>query len=353
MKTTTEVETESSGSANAGSKARGGRQPAAAARPLITKIINKNNDLNTINMGLTPLSSPQHPNHNILSLPDTNNIHPCTPNHNILPLPDTNNIHPCSPNTNNIHPCTPTTTSQPNFLDPEKTCDVRGNGSASGSSSGSGNGGANDGKNINLYSLLFSVGRTDDTEEEEEKRSAPRRTKEEVRRRKDLVAQARSRRLKVGSKSSHEIQTMPTKDKRTQPRVTDILLRQEEEKKKKKEEPKEAEEEEEEAIASRKGGTVAKPKTSDNEVDITERREGHCMEPGEEGGGGIPIPKPNPNPISIMPKAKEGETNQEGGGRRSNLGVGKRNLGPIPNNVKPNPSQGEPVEEECQPSSSN
>ena len=60
------------------------------------------------------------------------------------------------------------------------------------------------------------------------------------------------------------------------------------------------------------------------------------MEPSEKGGGGIP--KPNPNPVSIMPKAYEGEMSQEGGGRRSILGVGKRNLGPIPNNVKPNPS---------------
>ena len=41
FKTTTEVETESSGSANASSKARGGRQLAAAARLSITKIINK------------------------------------------------------------------------------------------------------------------------------------------------------------------------------------------------------------------------------------------------------------------------------------------------------------------------
>ena len=168
---------------------------------------------------------------------------------------------------------------------------------------------------------------------------APRRTKEEARRRKDLVAQARSRHLKVGSKSSHEIQRMLTKDKRTQPRVMDLLSRQEEEKKKKEEELKEAEEEgEEEAIASRAGGTVAKPKTSDNEVDITERRERHRKEPSEKGGGGIP--KPNPNPVSIMPKAYEGEISQEGGGRRSILGVGKRNLGPIPNNVKPNPSLG-------------
>ena len=183
------------------------------------------------------------------------------------------------------------------------------------------------------------MGRTDDAEEEEKKRSAPRRTKEEARRRKDLVAQARSRHLKVGSKSSHEIQRMLTKDKRTQPRVMDILLRQEEEKKKKKEELKEAEEEgEEEAIASRAGGTVAKPKTSDNEVDITERGEGHCKEPSEKGGRGIP--KPNPNPVSIMPKAYEGEMSQEGGGRHSILEVGKRNLGPIPNNVKPNPSLG-------------
>ena len=62
MKTTTEVETESSGSGNASSKGRAGRQPVAAAMLPITKIITKNNDIITINKGLKPLSLPQHPN---------------------------------------------------------------------------------------------------------------------------------------------------------------------------------------------------------------------------------------------------------------------------------------------------
>ena len=128
--------------------------------------------------------------------------------------------------------------------------------------------------------------------------------------------------------------------------MKDILLRQKEKQKKKeeddneeeKEQKKEAEEGKEEVIASREGGMLAKPNISDTKVKIMERREEHCLEPGEEGGGGTPFPIPNP--VSIKPNAKKGEINQEGGGRRSILGVGKRNLGPIPNNVKPNPSLG-------------
>ena len=189
------------------------------------------------------------------------------------------------------------------------------------------------------------MGRTD-VAVEEEKRSAPRRTKEEVRRRKDLVQQARSRHLKVGSESSAEIQRMLSKDKRTQPRMKDILLRQKEKQKKKKEDDTEEEEEQkkevaeegkEDVIASREEGTLAKP-NSDTTVEIMGRREGHCLEPGEEGGGSIPFPIPNP--VSIKPNAMKGEINQEGVGRCLPLGVGKRNLGPIPNNVKPNPSLG-------------
>ena len=187
------------------------------------------------------------------------------------------------------------------------------------------------------------MGRTD-AAVEEEKRSAPRRTKEEVRRRKDLVQQARSRHLKVGSESSAEIQRMLSKDKRTQPRMKDILLRQKEKQKKKKEDDTEEEEEQkkevaeegkEDVIASREEGTLAEP-NSDTTVEIMGRREGHCLEPGEEGGGSIPFPIPNP--VSIKPNAMKGEINQGGVGRCLPLGVGKRNLGPIPNNIKPNPS---------------
>ena len=304
-------------------------------------------------MDLKPLTLPQHPNHN---------IHPCSPNHN--------NIHPCSPNSPTLHTAintplpptpTPTTTSQPNYLDPEGTCDVRGNGSGSNncSGSGSGSGGANDGKTMNLNTLLFSVGRNDAVEEEEKKTSAPRRTKEEMRRRKDLVQQARSHHLKVGSESTAKIQKMLWKEKRTQPRMKDILLRQMEKQKKKEEDDNEEEKEQkkeveegkkEEVIASREGGMMAKPNISDAEEEIMERREGHCLEPGEEGGGGTPFPIPNP--VSVKPNASKGEMSQEGDGRRLILGVGKRNLGPIPNNVKPNPSLGGLVKKECQQYSS-
>ena len=105
-------------------------------------------------------------------------------------------------------------------------------------------------------------------------------------------------------------------------------------------------------IVSREGGALAKANISDTK-EIMERREGHCLEPDEEEGGGNFNHHNLPNPVSIKPNAKMGEISQEGSGRCLILGVGKRNLGPIPNNVKPNPSQGEPVEEECQPSSSN
>ena len=67
-----------------------------------------------------------------------------------------------------------------------------------------------------LYSLLFSVGRNDAGEEE---KRTPRKTT--ARRRKSLVAEARSRHLKVGSKTSTEIQRMLSRDKRTQPRMLD------------------------------------------------------------------------------------------------------------------------------------
>ena len=107
-----------------------------------------------------------------------------------------------------------------------------------------------------------------------------------------------------------------------------------------KEEAEEAEEEKEEVIASREGGALAKAYISDTKEEIMERREGHCLEPNEEEGGGNFNHHNLPNPVSIKPKAKKGEINQEGSGRCLILGVGKRNLGPIPNNVKPNPSLG-------------
>ena len=109
LETTTEVEIESSGGGNASSKATAGRQPAAAAKPPITKIITKNNDIITINKGLNPLSLPQHPNTTIFPKPDTNYIHPCTPNHN------TPTLHTA------ITTPTPTTTPQSKYLDPEGT----------------------------------------------------------------------------------------------------------------------------------------------------------------------------------------------------------------------------------------
>ena len=111
-------------------------------------------------------------------------------------------------------------------------------------------------------------------------------------------------------------------------------------------------EEKEEVIASREGGTLAQTDISDTKEELMERREGHCLEPNEEEGGGIPNHHNLPNPVSIKPNAKMGEISQEGSGRCLILGVGKRNLGPIPNNVKPNPSLGGLVKEECQQYSS-
>ena len=90
---------------------------------------------------------------------------------------------------------------------------------------------------------------------------------------------------------------------------------------------------------------MANPNISDAEVEIMDRRDGHCQGPGEEGGGGTPFSIPNP--ISVKPS--KGEMSQEGDGRRLILGVGKRNLGPIPNNVKPNPSLEEASEEGVPP----
>ena len=138
--------------------------------------------------------------------------------------------------------------------------------------------------------------------------------------------------------------------------VMDIFRQKEKQKKKKEEDDNEeekeqkkeaAEEGKEEVIASREGGTLAKPNNSDTTVEIMGWREGHSLEPGEEGGGSIPFPIPNP--VSIKPNAMKGEINQGGVGRCLPLGVGKRNLGPIPNNVKPNPSLEEASEEGVPP----
>ena len=71
------------------------------------------------------------------------------------------------------------------------------------------------------------------------------------------------------------------------------------------------------------------------------RREEHCLKPGrrEEGGNLVTFT----TPVSIKPSAKMGETFQEGGRGRLNVGAGKQNLGPAPPNVKPNQS----LEEAC------
>ena len=62
LRTTTEVEIESSSCGIAGGKTRASRQQAATAKAPITKLIDKNNDIIKINMGLNPLSLPQHHN---------------------------------------------------------------------------------------------------------------------------------------------------------------------------------------------------------------------------------------------------------------------------------------------------
>ena len=91
-------------------------------------------------------------------------------------------------------------------------------------------------------------------------------------------------------------------------------------------------------IVSREGGALAKANISDTMEEIMERREGHCLEPNEEEGGGNFNHHNLPNPVSIKPNAKMGEMSQEGSGRCLNLGAGKRTLGPTPNNVKPTQS---------------
>ena len=106
--------------------------------------------------------------------------------------------------------------------------------------------------------------------------------------------------------------------------------------------PTNTEEEDEEVTASREERNLAKPEISDAKEAIMRRREEQWLEPEEEEGGGS-FNHTTPYPISIMPKAKEGETSQEGRRGRLNLGVGNRNLGPAPNNVKPTQS----LEEAC------
>ena len=151
------------------------------------------------------------------------------------------------------------------------------------------------------------------------------------------------------------------KEKRTQPRLTDLLRRKkvvkeegEEEmneihNKKGEEEEKKEEldgEEKEKPEASQGGGaTVTKTKISDTWEESMEEGKRHYLEPVEEGGGGSLNHHTLPYPISVMPGAVEGETSQEGQGRRLHLGAGKRDLGPAFNNVKPTRILEEAVEE--------
>ena len=341
LETTTEVEIESSGSAKAGGKARASRQLAATTKAPITKLITKNNDIIKINMGLTPLSLPQH-HTPILTSPNPTNIHPC-------PLPNPN-IHTA------ITPPTQTTTSTPKYLDPEGTCDVRANGDGDGNYANS-NGDNKDGKNLNLKTVLFSVGTNEATRGEERspppRRTTARMTTREKRERKSLVEEARSRHLKVGSKSSAEIQKMISKDKRTQPSLRDLLSRKEEnnttyeeaEVKEEEEEEREEKEEEETAVGERRILVKSWSNISETKEEIVERREGQCQELDEEEGGGSET-HTKPYPTSVMPNAMKGE-DQEGRGGCSTLGVGNRILGPAPNNIKPPKSLGGPVEDEC------
>ena len=89
---------------------------------------------------------------------------------------------------------------------------------------------------------------------------------------------------------------------------------------------------------------MTKTKISDTWEESKEEGERHCLEPGEEEGGGSFNHHILPYPISVMPGAIE-ETNQEGPGGRLNLGAGKRDLGPVLINVKPTRILKEAVEE--------
>ena len=90
---------------------------------------------------------------------------------------------------------------------------------------------------------------------------------------------------------------------------------------------------------------MTKTKISDTWEESMEEGERHYLEPVEEGGGGSFNHHTLPYPISVMPGAIEGETSQEGQGRRLHLGAGKRNLGPALKNVKPTRILEEAVEE--------
>ena len=153
-------------------------------------------------------------------------------------------------------------------------------------------------------------------------------TTRERRERKSLVEEARSRHLKVGSKSSAEIQKMISKDKRTQPSLRDLLSRKvennttyEEAEVKEGEEEEQEEKEEETAVGERRILVKSWSNISETKEEIVERREGQCQELDEEEGGGSET-HTKPHPTSVMPNAMKGE-DQEGRGGCSTLGVGR------------------------------
>ena len=292
---TVEVETESSSGGKSSSSTRAAGWLAATANAPITKLINKNNDLITINMGLKPSPLPQHPNN-----PSVSTLQPNTHTH---PQP-VNLVHTTPIHTAITNP-TPTTPSLPKFPDPEKTCDVRGvcgNGNGSSGNSGSG---ADGGTKIISQNVLFSVGGGGKDPEDMKKTRIPPKmmTNREKRLRRTLVEEARSHRLKVGNKTSDEIMRMLSKEKRTQPRMTDLLHR--------KEETMEEEEEKVEDGASHGGAKGSQHVNNNFKEELVRRREENCLEPGrgEEGGNLVTFTIP----VSVKPSAKMGETFQEGG----------------------------------------
>ena len=220
---------------------------------------------------------------------------------------------------------TPTTPSLPKFPDPEKTCDVRG---VCGNGNGSSGSGADGGTKIISQNVLFSVGGGGKDPEDMKKTRIPPKmmTNREKRLRRTLVEEARSHRLKVGNKTSDEIMRLLSKEKRTQPRMTDLLHR--------KEETMEEEEEKVEDGASHGGAEGSQHVNNNFKEELVRRREENCLEPGrgEEGGNLVTFTIP----VSVKPSAKMGETFQEGGRGRLNVRAGKRNLGLAPNNVEPN-----------------
>ena len=170
------------------------------------------------------------------------------------------------------------------------------------------------------------------------------------------MEEARSCHLKVGSKSSAEIQRMLSKDKRTQPSLRDLLRRKVEnnttyEEAEVKEEEEREEKEEETAVGERRILVKSWSNISDTKEEIVERREGQRQELEEEEESGSVTIHTMPYPSSVTPKAMKGES-QEGIGRCSILGVGNRILGPAPNNVKQPKTLGGPVEDECHLNSS-